>query len=883
MTLRAKVFFLIATVLTLFFSLMIFLITRNITRDFTDLEKREIKKDLNRVVDTLDQNIDNLSIKLGDWAQWDDSYKFITDRNEEYIQSNLQDSTFGLLHIDFVLFFDGEKNIVFQKFVRDGKEEIFPEKLSEHFLGDLKQGEINFQGIHKEISIVGENAVVYSSRPITSSDGMSQPNGVVIFGYIFDTEHITELEKVTHLDISHSLYREASQQDDFTEARNFLSNEKKIFIPETESSSLMSAYVLVDNADNEPSIIFRVDMPREIYQKGQSSILLFTEVFLVTGVVFCGCIFLLLGYFVLNKVAYLHKEIKRIRESGIKQGGIVLPGKDELSFLAKEMNETFQSLYQNEEKQRVQNENLELSKKAILNILEDIAVSEKELKEKTLDLLKFEQATDTSFDHIIITDQDGKVIYANKAAMNITGYSHEEIIGSNPSMWGNQMPKKFYETLWRTIKTEKHSYSGEITNKRKDGKTYLASIRIIPIFDKDGEIQFFVGNERDITEERQSQLRIVRHTAELQESNRLIEEQKNRAESILRFLKSIAEGIIATDQEGKIIFMNEPAELMTLRFFQQVQGKHFNEIFHFIEEKKNEDVPFDVFRLVSEKNYSVSFSQNVFLVQNTEKKLPIFGTASPIRNEKGVVVGAIIVFRDITKLRELDQMKNSFLSVAAHQLRTPLGSMRWTMEMLANGDLGKLPQTAKEAIDQIYENSGRMVVLVNDLLNVSRIDGEKGREEKTSIDLVALVKKVIETMHSEAERRMVKIIFQEPQDLIPEIIVPQKHLYEALENLISNGIKYNKENGTLTLSLKRNENSILLTVTDTGIGIPEIDQKKIFSKFFRAPNAVLKETEGSGLGLSVVKSYLGESGAEVSFQSKENTGTTFFVTFPLHK
>jgi signal transduction histidine kinase len=248
---------------------------------------------------------------------------------------------------------------------------------------------------------------------------------------------------------------------------------------------------------------------------------------------------------------------------------------------------------------------------------------------------------------------------------------------------------------------------------------------------------------------------------------------------------------------------------------------------------------------------------------------------------KGLPIGVIVVFRDVTKLRELDQMKNSFLSVAAHQLRTPLGSMRWSMELLMSGDFGKLPKTAKEAVQQIYDNSVRMTTLVNDLLDVSRIDSERGREEKKSVDIVALLHEVIHTMESEAKKRSVKIIFQEPKESIPPILMPAKHLYEALENLISNGIKYNREKGTLTILLKKEKQSILLSIADTGIGIPQADTSKIFSKFFRATNAVLKETEGSGLGLSVVKSYLEEGQARVSFESTEGVGTTFFVEFPL--
>ncbi len=268
------------------------------------------------------------------------------------------------------------------------------------------------------------------------------------------------------------------------------------------------------------------------------------------------------------------------------------------------------------------------------------------------------------------------------------------------------------------------------------------------------------------------------------------------------------------------------------------------------------------------------------MVEKRGNKVPVSGTGSPIFDGHNNIIGTIVVFRDITKLRELDEMKDNFLSIAAHQLRTPLGSMRWSTELLMGGDYGKLPKAAIEVVRQLYDNSVRMVLLVNDLLDVSRIDADKGREEKKLVDIRVVIGEVLRTMSPEAEKRSVKITFDSPED-IPHIMAPPKHLYEALENLVSNGIKYNRENGSLHIVLKKEKQAVSLSVADTGIGIPKSDTSKVFSKFFRSANATLKETEGSGLGLSVVKSYLEESNATITFESTENVGTTFFIEFPL--
>ncbi len=555
-------------------------------------------------------------------------------------------------------------------------------------------------------------------------------------------------------------------------------------------------------------------------------------------------------------------------------------------FLTPEHEELFEGLQNFEEgyieNLRERNRFLEDTRRAIFNILEDVAESEEELRKKTDELEKFRKAVDTSFDHTIITDPDGIILYANHAAEILTGYTKEEMLGKRPSLWGHQMPKKFYEILWRTIKEEKQSYVGELTNRRKDGTKFLASIRISPILDKQGEIRQYVGVLRDITEERKIQLKIIRHSTELEKANVRIEEEKERAEGILRFLKSIGEGVFATDADDRIIFMNETAEVFSGKKFAPDERPAYKEMFSFERGDHLEKKSFSPVALAYSKGATIAFPEKSYLLQG-EKRLPVSGTSSLIMDGSGKVIGTITVFQDVTKERGLEKMKDSFLSVAAHQLRTPLGSMRWSMEMLLSGDLGKLPKEAKEAVAMLYENSQRMATLVDDLLDVSRIDQGRSKEAIEETDLLNLLKQVMETLAGEAEKRVVTVVSHFPKTRSLPVSVAPKHFYEAMENLLSNAIKYNRPDGSVTLSVEEKEGKLLIRVADTGIGIPKDDQEKVFGKFFRAGNAVLKETEGSGLGLSVVKSYVEECKGRIWFESEENIGTIFFVELPYLK
>lgn len=502
----------------------------------------------------------------------------------------------------------------------------------------------------------------------------------------------------------------------------------------------------------------------------------------------------------------------------------------------------------------------------------------KELLIEKEELQKFKQAVDNSFDHVIISDPDGKILYANETAEHLTGFSFEEMQGNTPALWGKQMSKAFYQEFWETIKTKKQPYTGEVTNQKKDGTKYLATIRVSPILDSKKNVRFFVGVEQDITEDRRQEEIKKQHVVELEEVNRHVTTEKVRAEGILRYLRSIGEGVFATDRRGTIVFCNATAAAMVGKEAGALIGENCQTVFHFCVGDDDTACDFSPFAEAIRMKKTMSFAAKTFLVEQG-KHVPVSGTFSPIV-EVNHIAGAIIVFQDITERYELEQMKDRFLSVAAHQLRTPLGSMRWNMELLQGGDLGKLPKRALEAVGELRKNSERMMLLVNDLLNVSRIDQSTIKEVPEETDLSEVVLEAAKALKGEAEKKNMKCHCSFPKNGVPKVSLVRRHVFEAVENLFSNAVRYGKEGGKVECSVTATDKEVILSVSDEGIGIPKEDQTKIFAKFFRAGNAVRSFTDGSGLGLSVVKAYIEESGGTISFESEENVGTTFTVKFP---
>lgn len=374
---------------------------------------------------------------------------------------------------------------------------------------------------------------------------------------------------------------------------------------------------------------------------------------------------------------------------------------------------------------------LEKTKKTLTHAYEDVK------KEKNLsqilakDLEKFKMAVEGASDHIVITDTDAKIVFANHAAERITGFSISEMIGKDPSeLWGGQMNKDFFKKMWQVIKSEKKAYYGELKNKRKSGEVYDAEIHISPILNNAGEVLFFVGLEKDIT-----------------------------------------------------------------------------------------------------------------------------------------------------KAKEIDRMKSEFVTIASHQLRTPLTTIKWYAELLmaAQNDLNK---KSSDYVHKIYDSNQKMIRLVNDLLNVSRIEsGKKFLTEKTPVDIVPLIRRAVTDQSVIAVENNVRIkIVNLPKKLV--LNIDDEKIYQVFQNLINNAVKYSRPGDRVEVNCEKNSEGMLATIRDRGLGIPSSQQDRIFEKFFRADNVVESGKGGTGLGLYIAQAIIEGHDGRLWFDSAEKQGTTFYIQLP---
>ena len=234
------------------------------------------------------------------------------------------------------------------------------------------------------------------------------------------------------------------------------------------------------------------------------------------------------------------------------------------------------------------------------------------------------------------------------------------------------------------------------------------------------------------------------------------------------------------------------------------------------------------------------------------------------------------------ELKELDKAKSEFISMASHQLRTPLTSIKGYISMLIEGDFGKISLNVKKALKNIFQSSERLIRIVNDLLNISRVELGKMEIEKKLTKLEPLLESCVEEMKPKAEEKKLKIEFKKSKEQIPKLSIDDLKIRQVVLNLIDNAIRYTHK-GKIEVSVQKKKKSVLVLVKDTGEGLSREEQKQIFSGFTRGSAGLAFFIEGAGLGLYVAEKYLELHNGKIYAKSKgKRKGSTFFVELPLN-
>ncbi len=355
---------------------------------------------------------------------------------------------------------------------------------------------------------------------------------------------------------------------------------------------------------------------------------------------------------------------------------------------------------------------------------------------------------------------------------------------------------------------------------------------------------------------------------DVDEARRQAEEERNRT---LAIIANFTDGLLFFDKNYSLVLFNPQAERFFNVVYKDVVGRSIEELLEFPSLKP-------LIEILGPK-YIKKISRKELALR--EGLILEVSTISVIRGKEKI--GTLVILHDVTREKRIERMKTEFVSIAAHQLRTPLSAIKWTLKMFLTGDLGKITKEQADFLEKAYQSNERMIGLINDLLNVTRIEEGRYLYKPIFVDFEDLVQSVIKPFKEEIKRKKIKFEFKKPSKKPPKVKVDKEKIALVIQNLIDNAIKYTLTGGKITVRLKYTKKQLEFSVQDTGIGISKDQQSRIFTKFFRGAKAIRMETEGSGLGLFIAKNIIEAHGGKIWFESEEGKGSTFSFSLPFKR
>ncbi|SDN05787.1 two-component system histidine kinase PnpS [Sediminibacillus halophilus] len=274
-----------------------------------------------------------------------------------------------------------------------------------------------------------------------------------------------------------------------------------------------------------------------------------------------------------------------------------------------------------------------------------------------------------------------------------------------------------------------------------------------------------------------------------------------------------------------------------------------------------------------EEKVKVSFS----ITSGLERKA-VETVGAPIFNDKRELKGAVLVFHDITEMKRLEEMRKDFVANVSHELKTPITSIKGFAETLLEGAMEDT-EIRRQFLEIILKESGRLQTLIHDLLELSKLEKEELRLEYKEVNVPSVVHDLLPVVKQQADKKQIELTVDLPDHL--KAVVDEERLKQVLINLLNNAVNYTQEQGKVALSVFPNVDKLKITVTDTGIGVPEKAQSRIFERFYRVDKARSRNTGGTGLGLAIVKHIVEAHKGSIYLDSKVNEGTVFTIELPL--
>jgi PAS domain S-box-containing protein len=447
---------------------------------------------------------------------------------------------------------------------------------------------------------------------------------------------------------------------------------------------------------------------------------------------------------------------------------------------------------------------------------------------------------------------EGRILDVNDALVWMLGYPSKEAFLGTPAQ--TLFLDASERRRWRAEMDAKNVVNDFITQlKRFDGTPIWVVDRARAVRDPQGKILYYDGSLVDITEQR-----------------RMEEELKASEERYRDLFENANDAIYILDRTGRIVSFNRKAEEITRYSFEEVRGQSYTLLVSSGPERKKA-------RRAFLKNMRGQPDKNELTILRKDGREVILELSTRPIWQGGQIVGIQGIGRDITERKELEKLKSDFISTVSHELRTPLTSIKGYVDLVLAGDTGPLTPEQREFLTIVSQNTSRLTALINDLLEIECLESGRIEFEFTELNLEEVLQNVVRSLRVNAEQKGLEFLTEVASGL--QMCGDRDRLAQVFLNLVSNAIKYTPA-GTVELKAHREDDTVVVAVRDTGIGLSESEMKKLFQKFFRSDTPYVRRVGGTGLGLSIAKAIVERHHGTITVTSQVGQGSTFTVRLP---
>lgn len=1005
MSIRSKsVLFTAINVVTLM-TVVTLLASKTFLSNYDELEISQSMAHMDRLKSSVDQQAQYLSAKILDWSQWDDTYTFLSDHNNEYIKSNLEFSTLVNLRIDMMAFVDKKSQVIrsiVQSLEPDGtvpsENAIVSFATSSALLTNLKDKTGNVSGV----VVIDGLPLLIAAQSVLVSSGTGDPNGYLVFGRVISKSYAQELGAGLKIPLEIQVIPKSGEL--FTHIQKEYEGKKDVAVTPENDNEIEASRIFKDIFGNK-AVYAHALLPRTLHEQGISLVRYLIGLGILLSVILIGILWIVIDRLILHRVVRLRKDITSLDIASNKT--MLLSGDtgtDEISELIRVMNHMFRSLthsqyllkdqqmktqqyfdnaavmivvissdqtvlnvnrklkeileYSEDEligknwfsiihdpvevpafqqsfkrlissqeerflgyeesnvisksgsKKRIgwhtsllkneqgevvavlrsgedvtikfeqeaaiarKNEELETTKQAVLNILDDQKILEEQIK------VERDRATmivSTMSEGLFVVDTQKQITLVNTAACSMMGFTQKEVIGKKLSNFttvyklGVKVPED-QQPLNRTIEKGESlilSLEDEQYIEGKNGKIPVA-ISTSPLRQGD-QITGALVTFHDISKDK-----LVKQTIEKEVTQRTQDLHDERAK-LIASINSLSMGYLLMDTTGKPLMANSLISrildssntIMTIEDISTMLGESLDLINRFkncVSDKK----------VVKESG--VNFRGKILKIS----LIPVV----VIVNGEDKTLGAVLLIEDITERKVMERSKDEFFSIASHELRTPLTAIRGNTSMILDFYGDKIPdKDMKEMIEDIHASSIRLIDIVNDFLNVSRLEQGKIDFKNTTFDLRDLARESVQEFEGSALEKHVAVRYEDSGEELPKVFADRDRAKQAMLNLVGNSLKFT-ESGEVVVRIIKDGEMLRCRVNDNGRGIPKDNQALLFRKFQQAGSSLFTRdtTKGTGLGLYISRLIIEGMGGRIWLEkSEEGVGSEFCFTLPVVK